>query len=87
MFNHSSLAICRRRGSSLLVQPTKGLFIPPKFLNFQFFLDYLIHSRINSKFYQYVLTLSALDPRVYILAYDFDLYSVLVLLNASLTSV
>ena len=63
------------------------LFISPKFLIFQFYLDFLIHSRINSKLYQYVFTLSALDPRVYILAYDFDLHSVLVLLNASLTSV
>ena len=33
---------------------------------------------------QYVFTLSALDPRVYILAYDFDLFSVPVHFNASL---
>ena len=38
----------------LLVQPTTGLLILPEFLNFQFFLDYLIHSRINLKLYQYV---------------------------------
>ena len=63
---------------TMLVQPTTGLFIPPKFLNFQFYLDYLIHSRIKSKNYQYVFTLSALDVRVYILAYDFNLHSVLV---------
>ena len=61
-----------------------GLFILPKFLNFHFYLDYLIHSRIKSKLNQYVFTLSALDPSVYILAYDFDLHSVLVLFNASL---
>ena len=60
------------------------LFIPPPPPNFQFYLDYLIHSRINSKLTEYVVTLSALDPRVYILAYDFDLYSVLILFNASL---
>ena len=58
------------------------LFPPPP--NFQFYLDYLIHSRINSKLTEYVVKLSALDPRVYILAYDFDLYSVLILFNASL---
>ena len=60
-----------------------GLFIPPKFLNnFQFYLDSLIYSRINSrinsKLYQYVLKLYVLGSRVYILAYDFDLHSVLV---------
>ena len=61
-----------------------GLCIPPKYLNFRFYLDYLIHSRINLKLYPYVFTLSALDPRVYIFAYDFDLHSVLVHFKASL---
>ena len=61
-----------------------GLFILPKFPTFQFYLDDLIYSRINSKLNQYVFTLSALDHRVYIFAYDFDLDSVLVLFNASL---
>ena len=61
-----------------------SIFIPPKFLNFQVYLEYLIHSRIKSKLNQYVFTLTALDPRVYILAYDFDLFSVPVHFNASL---
>ena len=60
-------------------------FFPKTFLNFQVYLDYLIHSRIKSKLNQYAFTISALDPRVYMFAYDFDLHSVLVPIQAYVT--
>ena len=62
-------------------------FYSPKISQFSvlFGLSYSFIHESNRK-NQYVFTLSALAPKVYILAYDFDLHSVLVLFNASLTS-
>ena len=49
-----------------------------------FFAQYTIYHVRTEMRQSLVFTLSALDPRVDILAYDFDLHSVLVLFNASL---